>query len=273
MTNKVLAVFDATNFSNSALEFIMRRNEVVACSVKAFFIAPVTEKTVYDFQLVPDVFMPVAEQISIDMEKVNENIKYFKGYCERHNINYTIYSETANSPLDDLLEETRFSDLMVIGMESFFAKTNKDMHDEYMHRMLHAAECPILLIPDDYYIPADIFLTYDGSSSSMYAIKQFCYLLPEMHKRNITLLHAGLDKDIPNVNKAADYLKNYFPNMEIEHLQIEASKYFGTWINDKQYAMVVAGAYGRNSVSEAFKSSFVSEVVEAHKVPIFIAHK
>jgi hypothetical protein len=37
--------------------------------------------------------------------------------------------------------------------------------------------------------------------------------------------------------------------------------------------LLVAGAYGRSELSNLFKKSFLVEVIEQHKTPIFIAHK
>lgn len=272
MVNKVLAVFDPTNFSTGGLDYITRRNEAAPCRVKAFFIAPVSEPRALDFQLVPDTIVPVMHR-EVDDAKIAENINYFRGYCDRHGIEYSIHPESDNAPIDELLEESRFSDLMVIGMNSFFGKTDEALHDEYMHKILHYSECPVFLIPDDYYLPTEIFLSYDGSATAMYAIRQFCHLLPEMHQRKVTLVYAGLKQDLPHKELVEEYLRHYFTDLNLHHLDIDAKVYFSTWINDKEYALVVAGAFGRSGVSQAIKSSFLSDVLRAHKVPMFIAHK
>ena len=48
-----------------------------------------------------------------------------------------------------------------------------------------------MLIPEDYKEPGTELLTYDGSESSVFRIKQFAYILPELAGNETILLSAG----------------------------------------------------------------------------------
>ena len=271
--NKIIIAFDATNFSMGAVEFIMRRNLDYPCRVKAYFLSPVEHSSLLGYQLVPAEHLVVDEADEMD-DTALRNIEFFKGFCERHDIQASIYADESKGTLQAMIEDTRFADLLVVGMESFFTNVDEELHDATLGEILHSSECPVFLVPDDYFQPARIIFSYDGSASSMYAIRQFCHLLPEMHKRVATLVYASSkEEEIPNKEMVTDYLSRHFDTLIIQKLDIDARKYFSTWVADKECAMLVAGAFGRSGFSELFKSSFVSGLLRQHKVPMFIAHK
>lgn len=54
---------------------------------------------------------------------------------------------------------------------------------------------PVLIVPQKFYYPENIILAYDGSESSLYAIKQFAYIFPEFCNTNITVVFAAKEND------------------------------------------------------------------------------
>jgi hypothetical protein len=79
--------------------------------------------------------------------------------------------------------------------------------------------------------------------------------------------------EIPGMLEVEDYLKVHFDHIKITKLHTDPKKYFHTWVSGKEYAILVAGAFGRTGMSEVFRSSFAGQVVNDRKVPVFIAHK
>jgi hypothetical protein len=111
--NKILIAFDATNFSHGALEFIVRRHAQHPCEVKAYFLMPKADTSVLGYQLVPKETLLVPE-VADDDDLVTKNVSLFSSKCQEHNIKYSIHSVSNVSPFADLMEETRFSDLLVL---------------------------------------------------------------------------------------------------------------------------------------------------------------
>ena len=70
-----------------------------------------------------------------------------------------------------------------------------------------------------------------------------------------------------------EWASRHFSNLTITSLKMDAGKYFATWMGDKKESLLVSGSFSRSGVSQLLRKSFVKEVIEAHKVPVFIAHK
>ena len=116
-------------------------------------------------------------------------------------------------------------------------------------------------------------LAYDGSASSVYAIKQFSTLFPAWRGNKTHIVYASVKgKEIPDRIYIEELAVRHFPNLIIDALQMDARKYFNTWLTDQPRSILVTGAYGRSSLSESLKNSFVAEIVMEHKIPVFVAH-
>ena len=60
----------------------------------------------------------------------------------------------------------------------FIKNLSAEESDEYLKDALHASECPVLVVPEKFDFPESNILAFDGSESSVYAIKQFVYMFP-----------------------------------------------------------------------------------------------
>ncbi|HEX6179632.1 MAG TPA: hypothetical protein VFZ47_00225, partial [Chitinophagaceae bacterium] len=104
--------------------------------------------------------------------------------------------------------------------------------------------------------------------------KQFCYLFPELCINKTLLVTAGYEsrERLPDEQYIEELVSRHFPNMNILSLQIDAKRYFSTWMMEQKNAILVSGAFGRSSISQLFKKSFVSDVIRDHMLPVFLSH-
>src|SRR6202041_341215 len=79
-------------------------------------------------------------------------------------------------PVSDILLESRFSDLIVVDPETSFRNMEKAFPGRFIRDVLLAAECPILVSPYSFDSLDEVVFAYNGTSSSVFAIKQFTYL-------------------------------------------------------------------------------------------------
>jgi nucleotide-binding universal stress UspA family protein len=272
--NKVLIAFDGGNFSEGAFNFALRWHEHKKFLLTAVFLSSVDYATFlgYPLGMNSTFLMDMAEE---DEKQTTKSIEHFKKICEVNNIDYRIHKDLGGKALSELARETRFADLLIIGSEKFYRNTDMDFPGEYLESVLHNAECPVLLVPENTEFPSRVILTYDGSASSVYAIKMFTYLFREMHSKFTTLVYASDKKetDIPYKVYIEEYAARHFNNLELFKLSVDPSKYFDEWTDIKEHSLVVAGSYGRSDVSETFKRSFITKIIAKHKLPVFIAHK
>jgi hypothetical protein len=102
----------------------------------------------------------------------------------------------------------------------------------------------------------------------------FSYLFPQLCKSDTMLVYASEDDEhIPDEAYVEELLTRHYSNLTIFKLDVEPSEYFNTWIENKAQILLVAGSYGRSSLSNIFRKSFINEAVKDKRVPIFIAHK
>ena len=131
------------------------------------------------------------------------------------------------------------------------------------------------MVPEKFDFPESIILAYDGSKESVYAIKQFAYLFPELTGAQTLLVYANdePDKDFPEKAQIEELAARHYPDLTFFKLDVDPGKYFGVWLSEKKSALLVSGSYGHAGPSHLFKKSFVKEVITDHQLPVFIAHR
>jgi nucleotide-binding universal stress UspA family protein len=136
-------------------------------------------------------------------------------------------------------------------------------------------ECAVLIVPERFDFPSRNVLAYDGSKESVYAIKQFAYLFPELTDAETLLVYANDDaeKDFPDKAQIEELAARHFPKLSMFKLDINPKRFFTLWASEEKSAMLVSGSYGHSGLSQLFKQSFVKDVITDHKVPVFIAHR
>jgi hypothetical protein len=172
------------------------------------------------------------------------------------------------------IKESRFADLILISGESFYAETDNRQPNQYLRQALHDAECPVLVIPEYFAAIQHVFMAYDGSRESIYAIKQFCYLFPYLVDlpTEFVYIHEDAGHAIPELESLQQFTRLKFDCLNYAKLQFNASDHFAEWIREKKNVLLVAGSFGRSKLSYIGKRSFVQDVIHDHELPVFIAH-
>jgi hypothetical protein len=172
-----------------------------------------------------------------------------------------------------LKKESRFADLMIIGSEKFFEQNGDKDRYEHLRDLLHVSECPVLLVPEDFEFPKCNLLAYDGSASSVKAIKQFSYLFPEWRRNETVLVFAGRNEElIPEKIAITELLAGDFPSLKIRKLDPESEKYRESFACGNEHCILVCGAFGRSLISEMFHKSFAAGFIMKSRMPVFISH-
>jgi hypothetical protein len=200
-----------------------------------------------------------------------QNIERFEKLCKDNNINYVVHKDFYDFALSGLKKESRFADLLILGSEVFYRQMAST---EYLNDALNNVACPVLLVPEKFDFPESIILAYDGSEDSVFAIKQFAYLFPELTTRQTLLVYANEDaeKGFPDKIQIEELVSRHFSNLTFFRLNLNPKKYFSEWVAEKKSAMLVSGSYGRSGLSLLFRKSFINDIINDHCVPVFIAH-
>ena len=275
---KMLLVFDGTNFSEGAFEFARGLNEKNPVLLTGVFVPQVDYANLWSYAgaasgAVAVPFIPLIEEE--DAVQIEKNIDRFKQLCEKHKIEYRVHKDYYGFALPELKKESRFADLVIIGSESFYTNWDIGGPTEYITSALHDSECPVLVVPEKFNFPENNVLSYNGSESSVFAIKQFAYLFPELVQNPTLLVYAKGEREdeIPNIEYIEELVGRHFPNLTIMKLHLDPKEFFSVWVSEKKNAILVSGSFGRSSISRVFKKSFIKDVIKDHKLPIFITHQ
>jgi nucleotide-binding universal stress UspA family protein len=272
---KIVIAFDGKHFSEGAFEFVKTINEMQRILLIGAFLPQTDFAGLWAYAgggMAGSVVLPFAEDD--DVEIVTKNIDRFELLCRKNNIEYRVHKQFIGLALPELIKETRFADLLLIGGESFYKYSENESLGDTLKDALRDVECPVIVVPEKFNFPEHNILAYDGSESSAYAIKQFAYLFPEFANNSTTLIYVNekSEKEIPDKSYIEELAARHYTNLSVTKLTIDSKKYLPTWLSEEKKPLLISGSFGRKGFGSIFHKSFVSEVIKEHRIPVFIAH-
>lgn len=275
---KIVLAFDGSNFSEGAFEFARQLNDVEPVLLTGVFIPQVDYASLWSYSAAVGVgagpaYMPFASEE--DEAVLEKTIERFEHLCEINGINFRIHEDFSHFVLNELKKESRFSDLVILSGELFYKGMSEGSQFDYLKDVLRVSECPVLIVPEHYEFPNSNVLSYDGTEGSVYAIKQFAYLFPQFTCKPTLLVYAEDEKsrDFPAKEYVTELVTQHFTDLNMYKLEVDPKKHFATWIADRKDSILVSGAFSRSVLSQAFKKSFVANIIKEHRLPVFIAHR
>jgi hypothetical protein len=217
---------------------------------------------------------PFLELEDNEKEVIAHHKDLFARQCAQYNLPYSLHENDSEWNKNLLIKESRFADLILISAEHFYTEADNRQPNQYLREALHHAECPVLVIPENFTGIQHLFMAYDGSRESIYAIKQFCYLFPDLTDlpTEIVYIHEDAGHTIPDLESLQQFTRLKFDAMSFSKLHFNAAEYFSTWISEKKNVLLVSGSFGRSTLSYIGKRSFAQDIIHAHQLPVFIAH-
>lgn len=253
------------SFPYSAFDFIQKLNEHKPVMVTGLLlpeIMPIKNWAAYS----------AASAGNLKDPSIAANTKIFEEKSKAAKMAHRLHRGTTALDLPQVIEETKFADLLVASDAVFFTEGN-ETSAEMLQQAMHRVHCPVVVVPENSQYPEQLMLAYDGSPSAMFAIKQFAYLLPEMCRLPTIIVYENdfSDLQIPDREYAAEWLNEYFPNNSFVSLDYDASVFFRSKAALKP-TLVVAGSFGRSGLSQWLQPSFSSELFAQHGLLLFTAH-
>jgi len=273
---KIIVAFDNMHYSAGAMQFVLDLHQLQPVMLTGIFLPAIDYSALWSRSagaMAGPMFIPLAEEG--EAEEIHAHIARFEQFCQEHHIRYAVHKDFFDFTLNDFQQETRFADLLVIGSEAFYKDMGTETINVYLQDTLKHAECPVLLVPELFEFPQTNILTYDGSDASVYAIKQFAYLFPELCDRKTLIIYLNEDPEavMPGEKKIKDFVCRHFNQCGYLTLHLDARKYLTTWVSEQKGGLLVSGSFSRSGISNLFKRSFVYEAIVEHQLPVFIAHK
>jgi len=274
-----LAVFDGYNLCKSTFEYALllakkSNSRLTGVFLDAFFYHNYNLSKVLRRSSDPEAEME--ELNEKDQLKRDESVYQFQRLCEEAQIECVIHRDNSFA-LDDLQFESLFADLIIINEREKFTRHDDQDPTNFIKELLADVQCPVVVVPDHFKAPEKIVLLYDGSPSSIYAIKMFSYLFSDWQ---------GLPVEIVSVNEGiiangylpgniliTDLINRYFPNSNYKLLNGKAEEEILAYlIESGKNELIVLGAYRRSKLSRWFKHSLADLLMNTLDKPLFIAH-
>lgn len=270
---KILFALDERGFSPNAFDYICRLNEREKILVTGIYIPAFINALAWtepDGDAASEGTDTPPQDQSID----KRNFEAFIAACDKAQIEHRVHDDVCYSIVEGVEKETRFADLFVIGFESYYKYSGEDYVHEELRDIVKTAECPVLLVPEKAAFPDNVVVAYDGSASSVYAMKMFGYVLPTLTSLKTMIAYADLSAErMPDEDFIKELGARHFPDLDFALLQFEPRKYFTAWLQDRPNSLLVTGALGRSDLSQLFRKSFISELLKTHSIPVFITHR
>ncbi len=218
-------------------------------------------------------FDEYAEEVE---EKRKSSVEKFEKQCKDAGVKYKVHDHKG-APLVELLEESRFADLIVLGFQTYFANLEGD--DDLIHELLKDAHCPLLVVPQEFTPIENLIFTYDGKDSSFYAIKQFTYVLSLTASRKpVRVLSVNKEGNGAIPERDERLMKEFLDQhchkeVSIEKMKGEPEDVILDALHFNDGPLLVMGSYGRSSFSMLFQPSTADKVLQYRKAPVFITHR
>lgn len=204
---------------------------------------------------------------------IQKNIELFRSACEKRSVRYNLHGDCGD-PAGDIVRESRFADVIVLDAETTFNKTFEGVPTHFVKSVLKDTECPVIIAPESFDSIDEIIFTYNGGKSSMFAIKQFCHLFPELDDKKITVLQ--IEEESNSIDdekeKFREWISGHYSSIGFETVKGDAETELFAHLLKKQNVFIVMGAYGRSALSQFFKHSRADLLIKTVTQAIFIAH-
>ena len=277
---KIIVTIDAVTFNEHALEHaiqIAKRSGGMILGVFLHDMSYMYADLPGIFDLVPVEYDNIIKKQHDDHEKQELNLKLFSERCKSENIKYKAHFHDGMDIVNFLVNESVFADILILDENMSFANAGAEQLSGFIADVLEDAHCPVLVVPDKFEPVEHIFLCYDGTPSSVYAIKMYSYLFSEWSDKPTTLVsfNSGSSNHLSNSENIKDLLHQHFSNiiLDIEHEKRAANAVVSYFKLHQQNAFVVMGAYGRSQFSRLLKKSMANTIIKQIKAPVFITHK
>jgi nucleotide-binding universal stress UspA family protein len=229
--------------------------------------------------------LPVMEtEREEDRRLLEDNLHLIHNTLALSKVNYSV--EEGDITLDEVLKNSAFADLILADARIVFSDLLYFPLRISFKDLLADAHCPVLLLREEISQVERIILAYDGSYSSIYAIKLFSYLFPVWRSLPAYLItirtgenrtgenRAGEKKELDHQEYVKSWLPRHFDHVETEIIQGRAPEKLPDFINRYTDNMIVVmGAYGRTAVSRLFRQSLANAILEKTGAALFTTHE
>ena len=271
---KIIAAIDALHFSEEQIEayvYIAReaQGKLTIVLLENLVGQNTPMASVSTFQFDQMVRESLEEQAQLRKENIERIYRACNSYSDDINI-----QETVSAPLPEVIAASRFADLLLINNNTSFAFLYESNPPHFVKDVLAQAQCPVIVLPDQAPRLMELVFSYNGTFSSMYAIRQFTQLFPGYSDMPVNVVYVAENghSAIPHENMLKDYMDHHYDEVKYTVLTGEPVPEFLALLIHRKDCLVTYGAYGRSTLSRFFHRSNAESILRTTDIPVFITH-
>lgn len=236
------------------------------------------ENTIPIVEPTPSI-MPETAELRAEMEQtgrqqMKESLQELETRFKEAEIAFDLRQEA--SSLEEILKQSAYADLLIADALLNVPIPFRLSMNVSIKELLADAHCPVLLLREGKMPPDQIILSYDGSFSSMQAIRSFSYLFADLRYIPAVVIYVSGkgQKEPSDLHYLKDWLPLHFDHSIVEILPGEPADVLPAFANKVPgNALVIMGAYGRSVVSRIFRQSLANFLLEKTNASLFITHE
>lgn len=274
-----LAAFDGYKMSKSAQAYAIQLAKAADAHLIGVFLDEFFYHTYnsYEIMTTHKDYEKVFKKLSKEDEKKRDQAAHeFVDICEKEGISFSIHRDK-NIAVQELKTESMFADLIIIDEFETFTKYHEASPTRFIKDFLGGTQCPGLVVPKKFAPIEEIVLLYDGTPSSLHAIKMFSYVLGNPENLPVEVFSvrekkkAGLH--LPGHKLMKEFVNRHFPKATFTSTKGAPEEAIIKYLKSKkQCPIAVLGAYRRGEVSRWLRVSMADVLMEGLDIPLFIAH-
>jgi hypothetical protein len=276
---KILLAVNAVNLNMPALDFACYLGRLTKSKVTGVFLenlvsdeTPVLKK-VQGMKYIDWEVDEKSDEYQDKKRAIEKNIQLFRDACEKRSVRCNVHRDRG-VPAGEIIDESRYADIVVVDAATSFNKIYEGAPTEFVKDILREAECPVIIAPESFEGIDEIVFTFNGSKSSVFAIKQFSYLFPELNDKKTIILQVNEKGEWEDIDKYnfKEWLQNRYSAIGFEVLKGDTEDRLFDYLFKRKNIFIVMGAYGRGAFSRVFRRSKADLLIKTVTQPIFISH-
>lgn len=275
---KFIAALDGYKLSPSTLAYAQEVTKIADAHLVGLFLDDFIYRTynvgkIYKTSKHPET--AIKELDEKDKRKRDAAVSKFQQSCGKAKISFSVH-RTKRIALQELKHESIFADLLIVSERETFTRYEEKSPTYFMKDLLGDVQCPVLVVPNNYTPVEKIILLYDGSPSSVYAVRMFSYTFGNFGHLPVEVFTVKPPMDgnhLPEGKLMKEFVKRHFPEVTFRIAQGTPEKQILEYLQQNgKNSIVVTGAYRRSEISRWFKASMADMLMKELELPIFIAH-
>jgi nucleotide-binding universal stress UspA family protein len=269
---KILVAFNYKTVNTNVLDFACYLADLTGSEITALLLEQeeaIAEKLPEEASPEPAVL-----EKKVKVQPVVSPELLIETFCRNRGVRMRLRRDSGE-PVSTIVSETRFADMLVIDRALSPAGKAAGIPSDFARTIMAGSECPVVIAPHAFSGVEEIVFAYDGSASSLFAMKQFTYLFPEFSDMKLTILQVSDEYPGPLMEKqkVIEFLQMHYSYIGFRILEGKASEELQQFLQHKKRAFVVMGSFGRSKLSNIIKPSTADLLLKTVNTPLFIAHK